>query len=53
MLTLDGDLGHLTLLIWLKIVPHDNQTFLSKRNELMLGPWRMIIKKQDGLVQIQ
>ncbi|CAF1579905.1 unnamed protein product, partial [Didymodactylos carnosus] len=31
----------------------ETQTFLSKRNELMLGPWRMIIKKQDGLVQIQ
>jgi hypothetical protein len=30
----------------------ENQTFISKRNELILGPWRMIISKGEGLVAI-
>ncbi len=30
----------------------ENQTFISKRNELMLGPWRMIISKGEGIVAI-
>ncbi|CAF3330500.1 unnamed protein product [Rotaria sp. Silwood1] len=30
----------------------ENQTFISKRNELILGPWRMIISKGDGIIAI-
>ncbi|CAM2697277.1 unnamed protein product [Rotaria socialis] len=30
----------------------DNQAFVSKRNELLLGPWRMIISKGDGIITI-
>ena len=30
----------------------ENQTFVSKRNELILGPWRMIITKGDGVIAI-
>jgi hypothetical protein len=30
----------------------ENQTYISKRNELILGPWRMIITKGDGVLAI-
>lgn len=30
----------------------DNQTFINKRNELLLGPWRTIISKGEGLIAI-
>lgn len=30
----------------------ENQTFISKRNELLLGPWRMIITRGDGVIAI-
>jgi hypothetical protein len=30
----------------------ENQTFISKRNDLMLGPWRMIISKGEGVIAI-
>ena len=30
----------------------DNQTFVNKRNELLLGPWRTIISKGEGLIAI-
>lgn len=30
----------------------ENQTFISKRNELILGPWRMIITKGEGILTI-
>lgn len=30
----------------------DNQSFLSKRNELILGPWHMVISKGDGIIAI-
>jgi hypothetical protein len=30
----------------------ENQTFISKRNELLLGPWRMIIARGDGVIAI-
>jgi len=30
----------------------ENQTFISKRNELMLGPWRTIINKGENIVAI-
>lgn len=30
----------------------ENQTYISKRNELLLGPWRMIITRGDGVIAI-
>ena len=30
----------------------DNQTFISKRNELLIGPWKMVITKGEGVVAI-
>ena len=30
----------------------DNQTFVNKRNELLLGPWRTIISRGEGLIAI-
>ena len=30
----------------------DNQVFISKRNDLILGPWRMIITRGDGILTI-
>ena len=30
----------------------ENQTFISKRNELLLGPWRTIISKGEGIIAI-
>ena len=30
----------------------ENQTYISKRNELLLGPWRMIITRSDGVIAI-
>jgi len=30
----------------------ENQTFISKRNELLLGPWRMIITRGEGVIAI-
>lgn len=30
----------------------DNQTFTSKRNELLLGPWRTVITKGEGIIAI-
>jgi hypothetical protein len=30
----------------------ENQAFISKRNELILGPWRMIITRAEGVIAI-
>jgi len=36
------------ILVWYD----DNQTFISKRNELILGPWRMLITKGEDIIAI-
>jgi hypothetical protein len=30
----------------------ENHAFISKRNELLLGPWRTIISKGEGIIAI-
>lgn len=30
----------------------ENQTFIAKRNELLIGPWKMVITKGEGVVAI-